>query len=108
MTIPTTFTRQLCGAEQRHRAHRRHGRVCGVEHALHHRRHRIDRSQRGRAEEIDLLSGSSVTIEGINTTDTSAAVESIDGNTKWAGFFVYNGGVTLENLTLTDMTPTAG
>jgi hypothetical protein len=58
----------------------------------------------GVLEAINLDSGSSVTIEGMNSGGTSAQVETINGQDLERGFFVYSGSVTLENLTLTNMT----
>ena len=59
-------------------------------------------------EAINLDSGSSVTIEGMNSGGTSAQVQSINGQDLERGFFVYSGSVTLENLTLTNMTAAGG
>jgi hypothetical protein len=59
-------------------------------------------------EAINLDSGSSVTIEGMNSGGTSAALETINGQDLQRGFFVYSGSVTLENLTLTNMTASGG
>ena len=55
-------------------------------------------------EAINLDTGSSVTIEGRNSGGTSAQVQTINGQDLERGFFVYSGSVTLENLTLTNMT----
>ena len=62
----------------------------------------------GVLEAINLNSGSSVTIEGMNSAGTSAQVETINGQDLERGFFVYSGSVTLENLTLTNMTAAGG
>ncbi|MFZ3351831.1 MAG: hypothetical protein WA268_13270, partial [Xanthobacteraceae bacterium] len=59
-------------------------------------------------EAINLDTGSSVTIEGMNSGGTSAQVQTINGQNLERGFFVYSGSVTLENLTLTNMTAVGG
>jgi hypothetical protein len=56
----------------------------------------------GGLQAINLLSGSSVKILGSNGAG-GAAVQTLNGNSGERGFFVLNGGVTLQNLTLENM-----
>ena len=50
---------------------------------------------------INLMSNSSLTIEGTNGSGGGIAqVQTIDGESNQRGFFVYNGNVTLQNLTI--------
>ena len=57
----------------------------------------------GAIEAINLDSGSSLTIEGMNSGGTSAQVETINEPGHGTLVLCYSGSVTLENLTLTNM-----
>jgi autotransporter-associated beta strand protein len=57
---------------------------------------------------LDLMTGSSLTIEGTTSGANAAQVETISGAGAYEGFFAYAGNITLENLAITDAVAQGG
>src|SRR6185437_501555 len=57
---------------------------------------------------INLPSGSTLTIEGTDSSGSVAQAETIDGANTYSGLFVYSGIVTIKDLTLQNMKAQGG